>query len=211
MARISSRLSSRWLMFSAAALLAATLTACAGVQWKCEVGGQVGEKQEKLGEGLGGAVIEASVTGSLFANATVAALGKMSGANAPLNSASIVMDVSGSNVQWPQSGMLALTIRNRSTHAVLAARSFAWTRSGTSVVVSDPAAVDAWILSSGADAADYQVDYAFQNLTMPAQEGSNLVAVDVYQDGTPKATAAATIPWSGGGSGCPEHTTCNPR
>jgi hypothetical protein len=203
----------RWTQVLTVVLFAATLTACVGVQWKCEVGGQVGQKEEKkvAGAGASGDVIEASVTGSLFADSTLAALGRMSGAGAALDSSSIVMDVSGSNVQWPQTGTLALTIRKRSNHSVLAAKSFGWTRNGSNILLSNPVAVDAWLASSGADAAGYQVDYAFQNLTMPAIEGSNLVAVDVYQDGVPKATAAVTIPYAGGGGGCPEHTTCNPR
>jgi hypothetical protein len=58
--------------------------------------------------------------------------------------------------------------------------------------------------SSGADAVTHKVDYAFQNLVVPAEEGNNLIAVDIYRGNVAEATAAATIPYR-------ERDECPPR
>lgn len=170
------------------------LTACASVTWKCEVGGTVNQQQQVIGAFSGG-MIDASVSGSLSASSAPAAIAGALGVNSTLDASSITMDTSGSSVTWPQTGTVALTIRSKSNGAVLSAQSFPWTRNVSVITFSNPSAVNSWLSSSGADAATHKVDYDFQNLTMPAQQGSNLIAVDIYQDNVPQATAAATIPY----------------
>jgi hypothetical protein len=180
------------------------LSACSGVQVKCEVQGNIGTRvqQQAVGPATNVAVVEANITGSMFIGSeTAAMMSALSGDS--IDASSITMDTSGSNVQWPLTGSVSLTIRNKASNAVLAARSFPWARSGSVVRFSNPAAVDAWLSSSGANASQHKVDYAFQNLTMPAQDGTNLVAVDVYQGNVPRATASVTVPYDAGRPNCP--------
>lgn len=177
---------------------AAMLAACASVSWKCEIGGDVGQQQQAQGAG-GGGVIHATLSGELFAAGIGGAVANMVGINSTLDSSQIAMDISDSSVSWPGSGSVALKIQNKTNNSILAARSFQWVRTGGTIRLSDPGSVDSWLLSTGANAGTHKISYEFQNLTMPAQEGNNLLAVDVYYGSTPQATAAATIPYSGGG------------
>jgi hypothetical protein len=181
------------------ACLLTLLTACASVSWECKVGGKVNEKQKS-----GDATIAAEVSGTVFAGTGSAAMAGALGIKDTLDAGSITMDTSGSSVAWPQTGTVALTIRSKSSNVVLAAQSFPWGRSGSVISFSNPAAVDSWLSSSGADAATHKVDYAFQNLVVPAEEGNNLIAVDIYRGNVAEATAAATIPYR-------ERDECPPR
>lgn len=193
-------------------LLTFTLAACAGVTWECKVGGTVGQKPKVMATASGGAVINADVSGALSASSMIASFAHMAGASTQPDAASISMDVSDSTTTWPASGMVTLTLRKKTNGSVLASRSFGWRRSGSILKLSDPGAVNGWLVASGADASSYKLEYKFQNLVLPAQPGSNLIAVDVYENGAPRATAASTILWDPADS-CdgPIHTTCEPR
>ena len=175
------------------------LAACASVSSKCEIGGDIGQQQQQSQGAGGGGVINAKLSGELFATGIGGTMASMVGINSALDSSQIAMDISDSSVSWPGSGTLALKIQNRTSNSILAAQSFQWVRTGGTMHRSEPGAVDSWLLSSGANAGTPKISYEFQNLTMPAQEGNNLLAVDVYYGSTPQATAAATIPYSGGG------------
>lgn len=190
-----------------AGCLLSVLTACATATWKCEVGGTVNQQQKS-----GSAMIDARVSGELFVSSAAAALAGAMGMSTAIDSSAISMDVSGSTVQWPLQGAVTLSIVDRQDDDLVAARSFGWRRSANAVVFSEPAAIDAWLLASGANAMTHKVAYDFQGLSMPAEEGTNLIAVDIYQGGVPQATATASVAYGGagvpGGPGCDYPVFC---
>lgn len=103
------------------------------------------------------------------------------------------VDVSQSNVTVPAHGSVTIKLVNSSTGSVLASRTFGWTRTGTTIKLSDPSAVNSWAQQngSGADAVKYQMA-AFS--TSQNQGLNTLTMTDEY-DGQIQASASTT--WRG--------------
>lgn len=87
-------------------------------------------------------------------------LDAIEGYGAAPDAASFAIGIDGSTVQFPLSGTMVMTLVESSSGRQVAARRFAWSRSGDRLVLADPDAVNAWALASGgdADALRYAVD-----------------------------------------------------
>lgn len=130
------------------------------------------------------------------------------------------VDVSQSTVTVPSHGNVTVKLMNSSTGAVLASRTFGWTRTGATIRLSDPGAVNVWAQQngSGADAVKYQM----APFTTSQSQGLNTLTMTDEYDGEIQASASTT--WRGpqcpldpvssienGGRVHPDMRYCGPR
>ena len=132
----------RFAVWAMIALCVAGLVGCkttTTIKGECEVGGRCT---------IGGSIIfehTTEKTGTSMIDA-IDAYGV-----AP-DAASFAIGIDGSTVQFPNTGTLVLSLVDSVAGQQVAARRFAWTRSGARLVLVDPDAVNAWALEVGGDA-----------------------------------------------------------
>lgn len=103
------------------------------------------------------------------------------------------VDVSQSTVTVPQQGDVTIELMDSSTGAVLATSTFAWTRTGTTIRLADPGAVNAWAQQDGSNAD--AVKYQMAQFQTSQHEGLNTLTMTDAYDGTVEASASTT--WRG--------------
>lgn len=91
------------------------------------------------------------------------------------------IDLSGSNVTMPTYGTALLKLVDSSNAQVLASRNFGWVRSGQSVRLSNPDAVNSWA-ADNAGTADTLIYETAPFLTSENVGANNLVMTDRYDN-----------------------------
>lgn len=146
---------------SAVALMALSLGACETtneVQWEVEA-----ECNEANGCGVRG-----KLSGS-FGGSEGQALGRYASGSAPLtelilssggvpDAAQFALQVSGT-IEYPASGQVVVELLDSATNTVQAVEVFSWVRTGSTIVLADPDAVNTWALENGgtADTMNYDL------------------------------------------------------
>lgn len=155
------------------------LSGCAGVSWKAGASCDTTKKCEIHGEISGSSARSQSLIASMLSASEAA------------DAAQFVVDVSGSTVPYPSQGTVTVSLVESSTGTVQASRLFDWTRSGNTIRLVDPNAVNAWAAANGgsADAMRYrltkfQSDYGL---------GSQTIAVSSAYEGVTNASAVSTF------------------
>jgi len=99
------------------------------------------------------------------------------------------IDVSGSTVTYPDNGTVRLILTNTDTGVVQASALFNWYRSGNSLRLSDPGAVNSWSVAEGGSAN--KLTYKITPFTVNAPAGANTVVLSSKYEGV--QTASATV------------------
>lgn len=180
----------------AMAVMAATLGAsgCAGVGWSvkgkcdgtgCSAEGEVhgGTQQKLMADGAQG--LRSARDGASIADLAMMDVNE------------VAIDTSGSSVAVPFSGNITLKLLDSSSGFVFAARTFAWTKVGQEIKLSNPASVNIWIQDNGIGADDLQ--YALAPFPVSEASGLNTFATSVSYAG--EVQAASTYTWTGSGGG----------
>lgn len=97
------------------------------------------------------------------------------------------MDVSGSSVTWPQQGNVTLSLFDKGNGAIISARSFGWTRSGSRIRFSNPAEINNWVASTGATVDGAKVRYDMGAVEVGSAVGDNIVSTAILQDDVVRA------------------------
>ncbi|UYK76502.1 hypothetical protein NG825_19100 [Xanthomonas sacchari] len=97
------------------------------------------------------------------------------------------IDVSGSTVGYPENGTVRLILTNTQTGAVQASAMFNWYRSGNSLRLSDPGAVNAWSAAEGGTAN--KLTYRLTPFVVSAPAGPNTVVFSSKYEGVQTASA----------------------
>lgn len=169
------------------ALMCSGLTGCATTgSWsiegtcdtsrKCSVGGKVGGT-------WGGGEKKSIYQGMMLALA----------ANLP-DAALFEIDVSGSSIGFPSSGLVTMTLVDTTTNVTIAAQQFPWTKVGGALKLSDPDAVNSWAVEKGGTADEMRYTLARFNASAPA--GDNVIS------GTSKYQGVATASFTSRFSAC---------
>lgn len=144
--------------------------------------------------GSGGIKCDARVSASkTFENRMLSAANLASSGALP-DASAFSMNISGSTITYPSTGQVTITITNSSSNSVVAAQTFSWVRTGNTLVLANPAAVNAW--ASGISSAADEVSYQLVPFEAQAAAGNNtIVAASVYQ-GQTTASASSTFCYS---------------
>lgn len=118
-----------------------------------------------------------------------------------IDTASFEIDVQGSSVGIPMSGLVTLELKDASAGVVIAANTFQWHRTGSSIRLSNPVAVNQWLASVGgsADAVTASL-HPFQTF---GGQGMNLLQASFRYGGIQVASSSAG--WYSSG-GCVTHS-----
>lgn len=109
--------------------------------------------------------------------------------------------MAGSTVSLPASGTAALRAVNSATGATVGITSAGWTRIGTEIRFTSPAAVNAWGNAQiGADALEFELD----SFAVSSAPGQNELSVTLLHQG--QVRAAQTTLWN---SGCGNFHYCD--
>ncbi|MDP1697396.1 MAG: hypothetical protein Q8L45_06400 [Xanthomonadaceae bacterium] len=179
----------------AAAVMAATLglSGCSNLGWSakagctgsgCSVEGEIHGGAQKL-MARGAHDLRLGDTGPTVADLTMADIGD------------VAIDVSGSSVAVPFSGNITLKLVDSASGFVVASRTFAWSKVGQEIKLSDPSLVNIWIQDNGSGADDMQ--YALAPFPAAEVSGLNTFATSVTYAG--EVQAASTYSWTGSGGG----------
>ncbi len=160
---------------------AALLSGCAA-NWKIGASCTTEKKCEIHGE-ISGTISSAS---NLVASAA--------GLDSNIDASQFKLDVSGSTVTYPLSGTVTISLIDSSNNSVQAAKLFNWYRTGTSVLLADPASVNSWSEANAgsADSVKYNIT-PFPSMYGP---GDHTLSVASKYSGSTKASVAITV--SGG-------------
>lgn len=101
------------------------------------------------------------------------------------------LDLCGSTVTYPSTGTVTLTLFNTTTNTAVAARQFAWYRSGNTLRLSDPNAVNAWAASDGGNANELR--YTLARTDVAANPGENVITVTSKYQGSQTATSSSSF------------------
>lgn len=153
------------------AALAGAVVLLAGCEWHATVSKKVGQPIEG----------EIGVKGTFPAlrNSTLATI----------SATDLYIDTTGTDFALSTSGMAALTVSD-SGGSIIAAKSFAWVRSGTKLVFQDPIAVQIW-LNQYSSAAGVDVKLTYGNT--PADGSDHLMTTAVVYQGTRQASQTVTF------------------
>lgn len=119
------------------------------------------------------------------------------GSNVTLDASAMSIDVSSSNVAFPTSGAATLNLRN-SAGGLISARSFGWTRVGSTLRFSSPSSVNSWLQSTGANPYTSRIDYSI-DASVSTVQGENYVGATVNMYNQPLATGFSSYNPGGGG------------
>ena len=110
-----------------------------------------------------------------------------------LNFGSFYVDTLGSNVVFPGNGTFTVTLKN-SNGQVIAASSFAWSKTGGKLTPSSPAAIRNWMMGV---AGDYNtVDVALDPMDLGVQTGVNALMYTAHMDSN--IIGASGLVWTQG-------------
>ena len=120
------------------------------------------------------------------------------------DAADITIGLDGSTVAVPQDGYVTLSLTDSRNGVVQAAQVFAWTRSGNTIQLADPDAVNAWAMAQGgsADVLAFQA----HPFAVQAAAGSNTLRVTSQFQG--EARASGSYSWTSLPGTCGRHARC---
>lgn len=107
-----------------------------------------------------------------------------------VDAGSFSLDVSDSSVDIADTGLVTIKLVEGGSGTIQASKIFAWNRIGSSVVLADPAAVNAWASANGATADS--VLYDLHEFKATESPGWNTLAVAAQYDGLTEAYATTT-------------------
>lgn len=97
-----------------------------------------------------------------------------------------IVDMNGSNVVMPNSGLFNITLNNSSGQPVSQA-SFSWTKNGNIITVNNPVAVHDWMASVPASVKSIKAQ--FVSMPVDTHVGVNAYMLSVRYNGTVQANA----------------------
>lgn len=106
------------------------------------------------------------------------------------DAAQFSIDVSGSTILYPATGIVTLTLKNTASGTTLATTDFDWTRSGSIIKLTDPDAVNNWALASGGSANE--LSYKIKPFPMSSGYGQQVISVQSTYEGNVTASASST-------------------
>lgn len=177
-------------------LVLATLTAalaatgCSGTKWwvggKCQSGK--------------GCEVEGSIEGVIKSSAS-SLVARIHGATETFDAASFSLDMAGSTLTVPASGLVTIHLVESTSGAIVTSGTVPWRRDGSTIVLSDPDAVNRWALDHGghADSLTYKLH------PFPASSAYGELQVTSMYEGV--ANASATIIGAGSAGSC-RYTRC---
>ncbi|WP_456976810.1 hypothetical protein [Luteimonas sp. A277] len=95
------------------------------------------------------------------------------------DAAAFAIDVSGSTLTYPQSGMGVFTLK-RADNYIVASQAFAWTKVGTLIKFTNPDAVNTWAYSNLGDATQFSFE---TNSFSPNFTGTRVVSLASKYEG----------------------------
>jgi len=159
------------------------LTSCGSVEWqlgasceqskKCRIEGKIGGK---VGHGLRESIL-------LHQRLLAVALAELPDA------AHFEIDVSGSTVAFPTTGDVLLSLVDTRNGTVTAKRQYAWRRTGVTLRLADPDAVNAWAAASGGSADELR--YTLNPFFVGAAPGPNTIATASRYRGVRRAASVS--------------------
>lgn len=177
-----------------------TVSGCGSTSWavkgKCSSGGDC----ELSGEISG--TFQAEGTGK------IPMISRLATSYSTPDAAALEIDLSGSNVQIPSSGLVTIQLVDSSAGIVQAAGTFEWIKIGSKIKLANADAVNSWALANGGSADSFKYDlHKFQTQGSP---GANTLQVAAQYEGVTKATS--TTGWHRGrNNGCPDYANCEIR
>jgi len=114
-----------------------------------------------------------------------------------VDAAQLKIDVSGSSVQTPSTGLVTIKLIDSSTGVMQSAGTFPWVKSGNNLVLSNPDAVNSWATANGGTADS--MEYELHPFAVNQSQGTNTLQVGANYEGTTYAVSTTT--WHGGGNG----------
>jgi len=105
------------------------------------------------------------------------------------DAAEFAIDVSGSSVAFPGSGITTLRLVNEASGVEVASREFSWVRVGSTLRLNDPNAVNAWVASDGGSATTLR--YSMGQIQVGAIPGPNTINVASQYRGISRASASS--------------------
>lgn len=172
-------------------MAAVAATGCAGSKWRVSGKCQSGK----------GCEVEGSIEGVI----------KSSGANLVarlyesrevFDAASFSLDISGSTLSVPAQGLVTVNLVDSGSGATVTSATVPWRRDGTSIVLSNPDAVNQWALAHGGSADS--LNYKLHPFPTPSNYGE-LQVTSMYEGVT---NASATIVNAGSAGSC-RYTRCH--
>lgn len=165
------------------------LAGCPSASLSCTESVQWGQPVKKPGT----AQVVADVTTLVPSIGVTGVLFSPGGLSGGVDVSQFAIDTAGSSFAWPSTGVVVLTISNASTGAMIATQSFNFSVSGTEVVFSNPASVDSWITSTGANPSTSEVTYAVQPFEVAAAPGTNTGQAAAKISGVTISTSSITF------------------
>lgn len=148
---------------------------CSGVQWKvtakcktggeCEVGGEMGGTLPKQ---------KGSLLDMLYLSGDT------------IDAAAFAIDVSDSSVSVPNTGNVTVRLVDSANNSTVASQNFPWVLNGSSIVLSDPNAVNNWAMQYGGNADTVKYDLSPFQTTQ--QVGTNTFVAEAIYDGDTRAS-----------------------
>lgn len=111
-----------------------------------------------------------------------------------VDAAELELDISGSNINVANSGLVTITLVDASNGITQAARAFPWVKHGSKLILSNPDDVNAWALAEGGTATTLK--YEIHPFPVQSNPGENVFQVSAQYQGSTQATS--TTSWSGG-------------
>lgn len=173
-----------------------SLTACAGVSWKASAKCNT--------NGVCEAGIEASGT-LLRSIVPETMLERIIRTNVEVDAAALELDLTGSNVGVPASGLLTASLVDSGTGATQASAVFSWHKVGNKLKLVDPDAVNNWALTHGGTADTFKYD--LHPFNVGTTQGTNVFKVTQKVEGNSIISSSASW-FRGGGGGCSEYAHC---
>lgn len=179
---------------SAGASLLLMLGACATTTWSVEATCRHGEGCSGTGK-IGGTFKVESV------EEPQSMLQAMMSSEAVFDAAQFSLDVSGSTVGLPSNGQVTIYLKNSNVGSIQSSRAWAWTRLGSDLVLSNPDAVNEWVLAESGSADS--VEYALHPFATTESPDGNILKLSAQYEGTTYASSSSY--WEGRpGTGCRE-------
>lgn len=141
----------------------------------------------------GKCAIEGSISGTIPPGKPqmMALASQMLAATEVPDAALFEIDVSGSTISYPATGTVTITLKDTATDTVQAAKLFNWTRTGNSIRLADPDAVNAWAATEGGNANE--LSYKLTRFATTSGAGDQIISTAAKYEGVVKATASSSF------------------
>lgn len=166
--------------------------ALAGCDW--EIGGSCQTS------GGGSCEVHGKIGGSFAVDPELRSAARAYTGGSPMFDASLVtLDTSGSTMTYPSHGQITVSLIDSTQDITVAARTFDYTKSGSTLVFTNPLVVNSWLAgysNSTADSATYQLVPFGANMN----PGPNTLAVASRYSGTTTASVVKHFSYCPGGT-----------